>query len=47
MKRRGIEKPIMHWLIIDHAKTISQRVKKVQLMFIWKVPYFSINGQSH
>ena len=31
MKRKGIEKPIMHWSVIDHAKPYQNTSKRCKL----------------
>ena len=31
MKRKGIEKPIIHWLVIDHAKPYQNGSKRCNL----------------
>ena len=31
MKRKGIEKPIMHWSVIDHAKPYQNGSKRCNL----------------
>ena len=46
MKRKGIENPIMHWLVTDHAKSYANGSKKCKFCLTKKyhIPYFNMSS---